>query len=121
MKNLKKLLEKEKGTYGEQMFKDSGLEYMLKMCPERLKLFFEESQADFSSTLPKKTMELVLFSASVAIGSKLGFKAHAMGALKAGATKREVLDVLFAAGNVASHNVTMNILKDIESILETEK
>lgn len=121
MEDLTKLLEKEKGTYGEQMFKDSGLEYMFKMCPDRVKLFFEESRADFSSTLPKKTMELVLFSASVALHSEIGFKAHAMGALKAGATKREILDVLFAAGNVASHSVTMNILKDIEPILEREK
>jgi alkylhydroperoxidase/carboxymuconolactone decarboxylase family protein YurZ len=118
LEGLKKLLEKEKENYGEHMFEESGLSYMFEVCPERVELFLKESKADFSSSLSKKTLELVLFGASVALRSEIGFKAHAIGALKAGATKREVLDVLFAVGNVASHALTMNILKQIKTLLE---
>lgn len=122
MEDLAAFIEQQKRDYGEQNVEESGLPYLAEVYPERLARFMEDCKADYEEgSLPRKTLELVLFASCVAIRNYRGSKVHAQGCLAAGATKREILDTLFAAAAAASHNVTVNILSDIKPILEAQK
>ena len=121
MEDLAESLERDKREYGAQTVEESGLGYLAEVYPERLNHFMEEAKFDQEKgSLPRKTLELVLFGACVAMRNRVGSKIHAQGCLTAGATKREILDVLFAAATAASHNITVNILADLKPILEGE-
>ena len=118
-KDLEEFIAREKRDYGDQNIEKAGLPWLGEVYPERLRHFMSDVQLDAEvCSLTGKTMQLVLLAACLGLHSREGTKVHVQGCLTAGATRREILDVVFLVAAAASHGISVNILSDIKEIVE---
>jgi alkylhydroperoxidase/carboxymuconolactone decarboxylase family protein YurZ len=121
IKQLEEWLEHHKKEIGEENLKESGETYLLEVYPEKLKNFMDQvKNTSEGLTLSRREFELVLLSANLALRNRVGIKVHTYGALKAGLTKKDILDALFLVASAANHNIVVNVLADLKTILEEE-
>jgi len=126
---IRKFLESA-DSMGEDILEDSEELFgcvppILRIMRERPEFFVFSSLKDFYAMSPEsldaKTAELVTIAAAAGAGAEKCLKVHINAALRAGATRDEILDVLFIASAIGQTRVLAPSLRTFHEIFEGRK
>lgn len=107
------------GHVGEAIIQD-----MQKICPDYARITIEVGFGDIMSRpqLDLKTRELAIIAACVTLGHVAPqLRAHIEAALKIGATKEEVIEIIFQTALYAGFAAATNAMYIAKEIFETTK
>jgi alkylhydroperoxidase AhpD family core domain len=114
-------------SLGEDILEDSKEFFgcvppILKIMRERPEFFVFSSLKDFFALRPgsldEKTAELITVAAAASSGADKCLKVHTNAALRAGATRDEVLDTVFIASTIGQSRVLASSLRTFHQIFE---
>jgi alkylhydroperoxidase/carboxymuconolactone decarboxylase family protein YurZ len=118
---LHKGVDGQRKAFGAEPCKKAGLDIFEKEDPDIAKLFILETEYHMRPDgLPEMWRELIWFASCVACNNRNGAKIHAAAALKAGATKRMVLDTIHSAAICQTLGL-LNVAYDITPSIDAAK
>lgn len=95
---------------------------ILKIMRERPEFFVFSSLKDFYALRPQslddKTAELITVAAAASSGADKCLKVHMKAALRAGASRDEVLDTIFIASSIGQSRVLASALRTYHELFE---
>ena len=90
--------------YPAALMEEVGLKHVAENAPEVFKNWVDESLPHFErQILDRKTVEFIWMACCAVCHSAAGVKLHGTGAMNAGATKEEIIEVLQLASLAPSH------------------
>ena len=122
-KKAEKILKEMCEHYGEDLVKEAGHDLSIEFGLEDLdapfssagKIMFEWNNLD------RKTKEFIIIACNICQMYSVGINAHVRGAIKAGATRGELVEVIGIAGLIAGTPNLLTALKACAPELRTLK
>ena len=117
-------LKKFQAAYGEHKeFLDAcGLPFLAEVSPSAMKAWYQESQARRESGIfDDKTRELIWLAGCLVARCGPAVAVHTFRALKAGATKEEIVETMLLSSLVGSHAMLTDALGTVEATLKKLK
>ena len=108
-------------AYGEhkEFLEACGLPFLTEISPSAMKAWYEESTARRQSGIfDDRIRELIWLAGCIVARSKPSITVHMYRALKAGATKEEIVETMLLSSLVGSHAMLIDALGPIEETLE---